>query len=251
LLNREFEAHREAEERAAGPLSGGILQQGHHCGMLWGVSLATGAEAYRSCAHLSQAIAVSIEATRSLMHSFEEEADTTLCRQITGCDFNSKLSYTKYLLSGKFLQCFKLAQSWAPKAVRTAKHALGNRPYNFEHAMSCASEVVRKMGGSEEEMCMVAGFAGGLGLSGGGCGALSAAIWMNSLQYCRDNEKASGYNSTEGKELLKVFRNFSGGKMDCHEISQRRFVNVSAHTDYLKLGGCEDLINTLSKSRKK
>ena len=28
---------------------------------------------------------------------------------------------------------------------------------------------------------MVAGFAGGLGLSGNGCGALAAAVWMNAL----------------------------------------------------------------------
>jgi len=42
--------------------------------------------------------------------------------------------------------------------------------------MSCASEVVRRMGGRDEERVMVSGFAGGLGLSGNGRGALSAAI---------------------------------------------------------------------------
>ena len=50
---------------------------------------------------------------------------------------------------------------------------------NFSQpALSCASEVVKKMGGSNEEIVIAAGFAGGFGLSGNACGALGAAIWM-------------------------------------------------------------------------
>ena len=51
--------------------------------------------------------------------------------------------------------------------------------------VSCSCEVARKMGASDEEMVMVAGFAGGLGLSGNGCGALSAAIYLDTLAWCR------------------------------------------------------------------
>ena len=48
--------------------------------------------------------------------------------------------------------------------------------------ISCASEVAKRMGASDEEMVMVAGFAGGIGLSGNACGALAAAVWMNTLR---------------------------------------------------------------------
>ena len=48
--------------------------------------------------------------------------------------------------------------------------------------MSCASEVVKKMGTSNEEIVMVAGFAGGLGLSGSACGVLSAVISIKTLR---------------------------------------------------------------------
>ena len=70
LLNREFENPKETEERAADPLAGGILQKGHQCGMLWGTSLAVGAEAYRRFEDLDEAIGVAIIATRRIMNSF-------------------------------------------------------------------------------------------------------------------------------------------------------------------------------------
>ena len=44
LLNREFGHLKENEERAADPLAGGIMQRGQQCGMLWGATLAVGAE---------------------------------------------------------------------------------------------------------------------------------------------------------------------------------------------------------------
>ncbi|MCK7536420.1 MAG: C-GCAxxG-C-C family protein [Marinilabiliales bacterium] len=43
------------------------------------------------------------------------------------------------------------------------------------------------MGGTEEESIMVAGFAGGIGLSGNTCGALTAAIWYKMLEWGKNN----------------------------------------------------------------
>ena len=47
------------------------------------------------------------------------------------------------------------------------------------------------MGGTEEESIMVAGFAGGIGLSGNACGALSAAIWYKMLGWAKNNPDKS------------------------------------------------------------
>ena len=41
------------------------------------------------------------------------------------------------------------------------------------------------MGGSADEAVMVAGFGGGMGLSGNACGALAAAVWMKGVAWCR------------------------------------------------------------------
>ncbi len=247
LINREFGTSMETEERAADPLAGGIMKQGYQCGMLWGASMAAGAEAFKECAHSSQAIAVSIEATRILMHSFETHESTTQCREITQCDFENKLSFAKYMVSGQFLHCFQLAEDWAPEAVVAAKKALQDKPHDFEKSMSCATEVARKMGASEKERVIVAGFAGGLGLSGSGCGALSAAIWMNALKWCREHEAGSAIKDPKAKELMHAFSIFTDKKILCEDISETHFNSVKEHTAYLKNGGCRELIEELSE----
>ena len=124
ILNREFGHPKEQEERAADSLAGGIMQKGHQCGMLWGASLAIGAEAYRRCNNKNEAIRVAINATRHIMESFSKRENTINCRDITNCDFSNKWSYAKYFFSGRFLHCFDLAQKWAPEAVISAIEGL-------------------------------------------------------------------------------------------------------------------------------
>ena len=64
-------------------------------------------------------------------------------------------------------------ERWAPEAVQAAYEGLSHDQTELpEHCMSCATEVVKRMGATEKQMVMVAGFAGGLDLSGNACGAL-------------------------------------------------------------------------------
>lgn len=246
LLDREFENLMVDEERAADPLAGGIMKQGYQCGMLWGASLAVGAEAYKICSHPSQAILVAVEATRSLMNSFVDQEQTSQCREISGCDFTNNLSFAKYMLSGRFLHCFQMAEDWAPEAVSVARKALESKPHIFDFSMSCATEVAKKMGASDEEAIMVAGFAGGLGLSGSGCGALSAALWMSALEWCRDHEKGSVTKDPHNQEILESFLQKTNGKIECKDICKRRFNSLDEHTTYMMKGGCSKLIEQLS-----
>ena len=249
LLNRHFGHLKESEERAADPLAGGILREGYQCGMLWGASLAIGAEAYRRCTHVSQAIVLSVEATKLVMTSFIQRESTDQCIEITHCDFSSRLSMARYMMSGRFLHCFQLAESWAPEAISTAMKGLSDKPYDFGRSLSCATEVARKMGASEEQMVMVAGFAGGLGLSGGGCGALSAALWMNALHWCKEHDHGSSYYDPKAREILDRFFEFTDDQILCGQISQTSFRSVEEHTQYLKKGGCLPLLEVLSKNK--
>ena len=67
--------------------------------------------------------------------------------------------------------CFGLAKKWAPDAIEAANKGLAVEQKDLPgKCMNCASEVVRRMGGSEEQVAMVAGLAGGMGLSGNACG---------------------------------------------------------------------------------
>lgn len=247
LLNREFGSKKEAEENASDYLAGGIYQQGYQCGMLWGATLAVGTESFRRCETQEQAIGLAVRATKYVLESFSDNSKSVDCEDITDCDFTSKLSMAKYFFSGRVFSCFNLAEDWAPEAIKSAKEGLLQEENNIpQKCLSCASEVAKKMGATEEESTMVAGFAGGIGLSGNACGALATTIWMKALEETRENPKASFFNS-QIPELIEKFYEASDYKILCSEITGENFESVEDHTKYIKNGGCCKLIDTLAR----
>lgn len=247
ILDREFGHPREEEEKAIDPLAGGILQQGYQCGMLWGTSMAVGAEALRRNNDPDWATGVSILVTQHIMESFVKRTSSIECEDITECNFSNKKSFMKYMLSGKFVNCFKLAGRWAPEALNAAYEGLAQeRTENPQQSLSCASEVVRKMGATDEEAAMVAGFAGGLGLSGSGCGALAAAVWKNALILNKKQPgKSAGYDPNTDL-TLKAFFEETNYEMQCEKICGQRFETIEEHTEFIKNGGCSKLIKVLA-----
>jgi len=256
ILNREFGRELGVEGRAAFPLAGGIMRQGHQCGALWGAALAAGAESFRRSTDRGRAVALAVAATQSLVDSFTERTGTVSCREITRCNWTNPFSIAKYMFGGGIPRCFNLVDQWAPEAFAAAAEALsgaaaGSLPAAAasSQGISCATEVARRMGAGDEEAVMVAGFAGGLGLSGDGCGALAAAIWLKSLAWCRENPKNRNLSNPYAKKLMKVFASETGGEMLCHKICGRRFKTASAHTEFMKSGGCDKLIQVLAGSQ--
>ena len=249
ILNREFDNPKEIEERAIDPLAGGILQQGYQCGMLWGASMAVGAESFHKSDNIDQAIGLAIQATQYIMESFLSRTKSIECEEITSCDWSSKISMAKYFATGKFVTCYKLADKWAPEAIQAATDGLSNEQTDLPKIpISCASEVVRNMGGSEEEMVMVAGFAGGLGLSGSGCGALSAAIWKTILELIKKESWKPAFSDPVSENILNKFYEATDYEMECHNICGMRFKTIDEHTEYIRSGGCHKLINALAQS---
>jgi hypothetical protein len=249
FLNREFDHPMELEECASDPLAGGIHGQGYQCGMLSGSAMAIGAESYKRCGNLEQATALTVKATQHIMASFKEQTGHHECAKITECDFNDKKSMAKYMLTGKFLSCFKLADNWIPKAINSANEALENNyGLSSDKTTNCASEVIRKMGGTEEQQAMVAGFAGGMGLSGSGCGALAAAIWMGSLKWCKENEAKRGYLNPSAEKTLETFQKATDYEFRCNKICDKKFESLDDHSDFITNGGCKELIETLTQS---
>lgn len=247
LLNREYGHNKEDEERAIDQLAGGIAERGYQCGMLWGSSMGAAAEAYRKHKNKDQAIASTIFTTQQIIDAFVKITNSPDCRVITNIDLTKRFSKLKMIFSAG--DCFDLANKWAPKAIKTTKKYLSQNSTLPINAISCASEVVKKMGGSDEEMVMVSGFAGGLGLSGNGCGALSAAIWMKTLNWCRKKPEKRGYAYDGVEDIMTIFEEATQGKMLCSEISGKQFSSIDDHTEFIKNGGCKRIINLLAETR--
>jgi hypothetical protein len=216
--------------------------------MLWGCSLAIGAEASRRFENRDKATGIAIMATKHVMKSFSDREKSINCKDVARANFKNLFGMIKYLLSGRFLYCFKLADLWAPDAIHMATEGLEGEYSGIpEHPISCASLVAKKLGATDEQAIMVAGFAGGMGLSGSGCGALSAAIWMKSIEWCKVNPNKSSLFNPTAKSTIKAFEKETGNEMLCHKICNQYFKTVEEHTAFIEQGGCDKIINVLTK----
>ncbi len=255
LLNHEFDNVKLQEEKASDMLAGGIAQKGHQCGMLWGGSLAIGTEAFRRYDDRSEAIAAAINASKLLINSFEERTHTVNCRDISRVNWENKIDMIFYMMKiiaqgFVFSPCFNLIVKWTPEAIQAANKGFAeNNNYN-QPCFSCATEVVKKMGATDEESVMVAGFAGGIGLSGNACGALSAAIWYKMLDWGKKNpgQSQSMFSNQDAKKVLRVFYMQTDSEMLCKNICGKSFNSIDEHSDYIKNDGCKNLIEALAKA---
>jgi hypothetical protein len=253
LLNREFGYSNQLMEYASDPLAGGMMK-GYQCGMLWGSSMAVGTESYRRYSDTNMAVANAIKVTRQLMESFVERTESVNCSDVSPVDFTKKGGMAKFMINMalqgglKNTACFDLAENWAPEAIQVATTGFSEAPNTPSECLSCASEVVQKMGGTKEEISTVAGLAGGMGLKGHACGALGAAIWMSSLTWCKKHpgERASMTNNENTARLFEAFNKETNSEVLCRQITGKSFVTIDDHTAFIKTGGCEKLIDTLA-----
>ena len=249
IINRELGVSKPAEEAASDTLAGGIAQLGYQCGMIWGASLAAGTETFNKFKNTGKARALAIEATKAMNDSFISKARSIECNEITKVDFTKKWGLAKFFFSGKMYTCYTLASKWAPLAVDNVKNTILNgTTTENENELNCATEVVKKMEGTDEEATMVAGFAGGLGLSGNGCGALAAAIWKITLEKSKNREWKYTIPDPDSANLIEQFKKTTANEVLCAKICQRKFNNLQEHSEYIKNGGCKDIMNVLAKS---
>jgi hypothetical protein len=248
IINREFDNNDELQERASDPLVGGILQLGYQCGLLIGSTLAVGKESHRKFEETGKATALAILSSKKVLEAFQNNAGSVNCRDITDTDFSKKLQFAKFMIF-KTRSCFKLADRWTMDAIGSAKEGLSTEEVNLpDDTLSCASVLARKMGASEEEAIAVAGFAGGTGLSGEACGALIAAIWLRSIEWCRENPGKSAYSNEYATNMIFTFDDATDSKFLCRDICGRNFESIEEHTEYVKNGGCGKLLDTLAQS---
>jgi hypothetical protein len=116
--------------------------------------------------------------------------------------------------------------------------------------VSCASEVALHKGAAAEHVVMVAGLAGGIGLSGQACGALGAAVWLDSMAWGRaqPERKKKFYDNPRAAGTVAAFEVATGGEFQCDRIAGRRFASVEEHTAFVRGGGCAGLIEALART---
>ena len=248
VVDDSYDHPLKPEEKAVGPLAGGILNHGYQCGMLWGASLAAGAEAHERLGAGPQAETAAVLTTQKLVDKFRgRTGDKINCIDIIGLDMQNSTGILKFFLKGGPVGCMRIIASYTPEVFDEIDSTLSEGDIEaFSPPVSCAAKVAKAMGASDEHAVMAAGFAGGIGLSGGACGALGAAIWLTALNSSEEWVMELGSVNPEGQEVIDRFVEASDYEFECCEIVGRKFENIGDHAAYLGAGGCSELIETLA-----
>lgn len=251
VLDRAYGHPMEQEERASMLFAGGIMQHGYQCGLLWGAVLAAGAEAHRLFGPGPQAESAAMEAARRLAESFRARNKSINCLEITDTDWNVKLQMLMNFLRGGPVTCLRMAAREAREALGVINQAFSENPVEPpQPPVSCSAVLARSMGESDMHAVMAAGLAGGIGLSGGACGALGAALWIMGMGCLRegvdDNIWKSKVLQSRARDRIDRFMKKADYQFECTRIVGRRFEDVGDHARYLRGGGCAELIEELA-----
>ena len=250
VLNRAFQHPALETERPSQPFAGGIMQHGYQCGLVWGAALAAGAEAHRRFGAGPEAETKAILAGQRVVEAFRGQNQTQMnCMEITDLDKSSSTMkmVTYFLIKGGTIGCFRRAARYAPVVLREIDAALCREPVAVPPApASCAALMARRMGASEEHAVMAAGLAGGIGLSGGACGALGAAIWVAGIKLLSEGATKIAFKAPHAEALIARFVKCANYEFECSAICGRKFADVADHASYLRAGGCSKILEGLA-----
>jgi len=252
VVDRSFDHPLKLEESAVGSLAGGIANHGYQCGMIWGATLAAGAQSHRLLGSGPQAETEAVRAAQKIVESFRARTNNEInCLEITDLNFQGKhklLPILKFFVKGGPIGCFRMAAGYAPEAFSAIDITLSEKHAEVPTApVSCATMLAQTMGASDMHTVMAAGFAGGIGLSGGACGALGTAIWIIGMSGRKEGVETKVINSRIADTIDRFLKNAADFKFECSEIVGRRFENIDDHAEYLRNGGCSRIIEVLAK----
>jgi len=253
VVNAHLGHPMKQEEKASMLLAGGMLQQGYQCGMVWGAALAAGAQAYELYGSGPKAETAAVLASQRLAESFRRRNKYIDCGDITEFDWKGTSEkdlpkkVLKFFLKGGPINCFRMAAKYAPLAADDINTAFSEEDFEVPPPpVSCTALLAQKMGLSERHTVMAAGLAGGIGFSGGACGALGAVIWVMTMRDLEAGVQFSGFSYPKGDEAIERYLKSADYEFECSGVVGRRFESVADHAAYLREGGCAQIIEALA-----
>jgi len=247
VLNRAFGHPMRAEEHATTPLAGGIMMHGYQCGIVWGPPLAAGAQAFRLFGPGPRAEAAALKAAQRHIAAFRTRFGEVNCMELTECNWKKNKSVLKYFIKGGAVKCIRMAAQFSPIALREFEAALSENPEEIPGGpVSCTALLARKMGASDLEAALAAGWAGGVGLSGEACGALGTAIWFSGLIRLKKGLPKVKFIDPQAQDIVERFLKSSDYEFECAKIVGRTFTDVADHARFVQAGGCARILEALA-----
>ncbi len=262
---RCFGFEEPSYEQAIHIFSGGFMHLGQACGLLTGATLAAGFGARARYKEEKLITEAALNATIRLTEAYIELAGSINCCDITEVSFSTLHGRLKYLQDGKGKMCGRLHLRWASLANDIIEKVLAefSSQTSTKGCENCAVQAMKRLVNAgivkNEDSVLVAGLAGGIGLSGNICGALAACVFAvanNSYSNRKNKKRDSKLKGTLQEifginnyglpaQIRQMFINEFGSEL-CAEISKKKFTNIQDYSLFLKNVGCAEVIEQTS-----
>lgn len=234
-------------------LAGGINNNGSTCGVIWGgsLNLAIMHRAASQSWDISNEINL-IHDVQKFVNSFEQKFGSPLCRDRTSLDLKKFTGKIGLLIPSKAKGCVRQT-AWGMNYVLESKVNSSDSPIkSIDHcSTSIFEEIKNRIGISDLYLQQLStGLSGGIGLSGGGCAALSAAIMLLGLKFgnksIKDGKRRNPLRLASPKfiksanKLIKLFKE-KFGSLECRDITNTTFEDIENFNEYRSKGRCNEI----------
>lgn len=234
-------------------LAGGINNNGSTCGVIWGgaLNLAVMHRAASQSWDISNEINL-IHDVQKFVNSFEQKFGSSLCRDRTCLDLKKFTGKIGLLIPSKVKGCVRQT-AWAMNYVSKSTINSSESSINsIDHCSTSIFEEIKLRTGINDLYLqqLSTGLSGGIGLSGGGCSALSAAIMLLGLKYGnKDLEYGKRRNPLRwsppkfmksANNLITLFKE-KFGSLECRDITNTTFKNIENFNEYRSQGHCNEI----------
>jgi hypothetical protein len=250
--------------KANSHLEGGCFSRGSTCGVVSGGCQSL---ALRHLEELRRGEPARLAAFHSLLKEytgwFAANFGSTLCRERCGCRFDTPGGIAGYALGGRFLRCVVHAGRAARFLAELEERPLGEEDPGEAgsggEVFHCSLGVLRRLreatgAGDEDFDALYISMNGGVGLSGGLCGAAAAGMLPIGWHFGLDPEELgfrgnlAGFvrghlDIIKGRERRDLFslgnRFIKGwleefGSLECRDLTGTRFTGFGDFSSYAK-----------------
>lgn len=239
-------------KKATTELAGGLNRNGSSCGAIFGGSINIALRNYVQ-SHESKKMS-DVELLQKIgmfVKSFDDEFGSIRCREILGLNLRTKLGQIGLLLPNKNRHCKNQAK-WGMEYFY--KNPDINDHSSMQEVNHCSSRVWDML--KDEKSFddpylreLSKGFSGGIGLSGGACGALSSLVMYLGVLFRKI--KIQKGDIPAGKESYKILRETTHiivdkfiqkfKSIDCKDLTQMKLYDIDDFSKYREEVGCEKI----------
>ncbi len=241
-------------------LAGGLYNRGSTCGVVLGAALDLAMQADADLERWTPAdeYAVLMQVS-DYVKWFENKFEGCLCRDRTELDFQTIRGKVGLLIPQKARGCVK--QSALSMKYLLTENLAGKPASKCPVYPHCATEVLRKVHGKTgigdegiEQLATV--FDGGIGLSGGACGAVIGGLVALGFQHGYEHSKAEAFQMrdifrTIPRKYARTANRFIDqfeakyGSLECEGILQHK---IQGFDDYVKQrDNCQPMIDWIAQ----